>query len=89
MLANLHVPAFHLLAGFQTMIYILPNIPEPLSRAICADLIIPFERFSLRESWILVERRQGGPVAPRSGVRPLRHSASAAQVPKADSVCQT
>src|SRR5271166_4979692 len=30
---------FHLQPGYQTVIYVLPNIPESLSRAICADLI--------------------------------------------------
>ena len=38
-ITNYHIPAFHRPAGNQTMIYVLPNIPEPLSRAICADLI--------------------------------------------------
>jgi hypothetical protein len=38
-MTNANIPVFHLSAGIQTMIYVLPNIPESLSRAICADLV--------------------------------------------------
>ena len=38
-ITNCHISAFHLSAGIPNMIYVLPNIPESLSREICADLI--------------------------------------------------